>query len=291
MVLRKPLDFERGDSLFNLTIVAKVRENVRNTTNILQDPSLSTAFQDRGIPPLSSQTSLMVRVRDIDDMPPRFTRPVYKISIPEDLPADSEHHNEERLVKFLPPIKAIDQDHEVNAELIYEITSGNDMQYFKIDPNTAQLYLTKHLDIEILDSNKFFLELTARQKDSELKTASATLEITVEDLNDNKPEFEVEQYNMTVIENLPVGFRIMQFAATDRDSGENAKFTYRLDDPSGAFGLEGEGNLILARPELFDREKMEKVVVKVLAIEETPTVLADKVSLTLNSRDYRDIPC
>ena len=95
----------------------------------------------------------------------------------------------------------------------------------------------------------------------------------------------------TVIENLPVGFRIMQFAARDRDRGENAKFTYRLDDPSGAFGLEGEGNLILARPELFDREKMEKVVVKVLAIEETPTVLADKVSLTLNTRNYRDIPC
>ena len=233
----------------------------------------------------------MVRVRDIDDMPPRFTRPVYKIAITEDPPADSKHQNQERLVKFLPPIKAIDQDHEVNAELIYEITSGNDMQYFKIDPNSAQLYLTKHLDGEMLDSNKFFLEVTARQKDSELKTASATLEITVEDINDNKPEFEVEQYNMTVIENLPVGFRIMQFSATDRDSGVNAKFSYRLDDPSGAFGLEGDGNLVLARPKLFDREKMEKVVVKVLAIEETPTVLADKVSLTLNTRNYRDIPC
>ena len=74
--------------------------------------------------------------------------------------------------------------------------------------------------------------MTARQKDSELKTATATLEITVTDLNDNKPEFEVEQYNMTVIENLPVGFRIMQFTAEDRDSGDNAKFSYQLDDPS-----------------------------------------------------------
>ena len=150
---------------------------------------------------------------------------------------------------------------------------------------------TNRLDREALDSARFSLEVTARQKDSELKTATATLEITVTDLNDNKPEFEVEQYNMTVIENLPVGFRIMQFTAVDRDTGPAAQFSYQLDDPSRAFGLEGDGNLVLARPELFDREKMEKVVVKVLAVEETPTVLDDKVSSALNTSNYPYIPC
>ena len=38
---------------------------------------------------------------------------------------------------------ASDQDHGVNADLIYEITSGNDLQYFEMDPNNAALYLTK----------------------------------------------------------------------------------------------------------------------------------------------------
>ena len=104
--------------------------------------------------------------------------------------------------------------------------------------------------------------MTARQKDSELKTATATLEITVTDLND-----------------------------VDRDTGPAAHFSYQLDDPSRAFGLEGDGNLVLARPELFDREKMEKVVVKVLAVEETPTVLDDKVSSALNTSNYPYIPC
>ena len=256
VVLRKPLDYERGDSLFNLTILAK----------------------DHGLPPLSSTTSLVIRVRDIDDMPPRFSQPVYRVEIPEDAPDTTLRGRQGRLVKFSPPIIAVDQDQGVNADLIYEITSGNDMQYFEIDPNSAALYLTKKLDLEMLDSNKFYLEVTARQKDSELKSAAATVEITVLDINDNKPEFEVEQYNMTVIENLPVGFRIMQFSAEDRDAGDNAKFSYQLDDPSQAFGLEGDGNLVLARPELFDREKMEKVVVRVLAVEEAPTVLDDKVS-------------
>ena len=208
-------------------------------------------------------------------MPPRFTFPVYRTSIPEDVPTGPVRP--ERLVEFSPPIKANDQDRGVNAALIYEITSGNDMQYFKIDPRTAQLYLTKYLDREMLEADEFSLQVTAREGNNELKTATTTLEISVLDLNDNKPEFEVEQYNMTVIENLPVGFRIMQFTAVDRDRKENAKFSYQLVDPSGAFGLEGAGNLVLVRPELFDRERMEGVVMQVLAVEDTPTVLADKV--------------
>ena len=65
------------------------------------------------------------------------------------------------------------------------------MQYFRVDPDTAEIFLTKTLDLETLDGDKFSLELTARQKNSELKTATASLEIEVIDVNDNKPEFEV----------------------------------------------------------------------------------------------------
>ena len=212
----------------------------------------------------------------MDDMPPRFSLPVYRTSIPEDPPSEVQLPYD-RPVKFSPPIKAIDQDRDIDADLVYQITNGNTMQYFRIDPNTAELFLVKPLDLESLQSPSFFLEVTARQKKNELKTATTSVEISVIDLNDNKPEFEVEQYNMTVIENLPVGFRIMQFAAVDKDSGDNAQFVYKLEDPSQAFGLEGDGNLVLQKPELFDRGRMEKVVVRVLAVESQPSVLDNKV--------------
>ena len=126
------------------------------------------------------------------------------------------------------------------------------MQYFRINPNTAKLYPTIRLDLESLKSSKFSLEKTAQQRQNELKTATASIEISVIDLNDNKPEFKVEQYNMTVIENLPAGFRIIQFTAAGRNTGDNAKLIYKLDDPSQAFGLKGNINLVLQKPELFD---------------------------------------
>ena len=46
---------------------------------------------------------------------------------------------------------------------------------------------------------------------------SFQVEVDVEDINDNIPLFEVEQYNMTVVENLPRNFEIMTFVARDAD--------------------------------------------------------------------------
>ena len=41
--------------------------------------------------------------------------------------------------------------------------------------------------------------------------------IKIRDLNDNIPTFDIDDYNMTIIEHLPNGFEIMTFRATDRD--------------------------------------------------------------------------
>ena len=47
------------------------------------------------------------------------------------------------------------------------------------------------------------------------------IEIEIIDLNDNVPEFEVDLYNISIIENLPKGFSILQVNAVDRDQVNN----------------------------------------------------------------------
>lgn len=74
--------------------------------------------------------------------------------------------------------------------------------------------------------------------DNPLKTGVARVEIEVLDLNDNLPEFEVDFYNISIVENLPNGFSVLQIVATDQDQGDNAEFTYQLEDKSGAFALD-----------------------------------------------------
>ena len=223
-------------------------------------------------------------------MSPKFTHSVYKIQIDEDYPLTGAQ--ELRLIQFTHPILAVDQDADFKSEINYQITGGNEMKYFQIDKKTGELYLTKELDREMLETDKFYLDIVAWQTNNDLKEDTAAIEITVMDINDNKPEFDVEKYNMTVIENLPAGFRIMQFTAQDKDQPDNARFHYTLEDPSGAFILKPDGSLVLDKPEHFDREKHENIIVRVLAVEDSPSVLSDttpsSVEVEIHLLDFND---
>ena len=53
--------------------------------------------------------------------------------------------------------------------------------------------------------------------------------IKIRDLNDNIPTFDIDDYNMTIIEHLPNGFEIMTFRATDRDKVNRYLIKYITD--------------------------------------------------------------
>lgn len=46
--------------------------------------------------------------------------------------------------------------------------------------------------------------------DNSLRYAIARVEIQVQDVNDNVPQFDYDMYNITVMENLPTGFTVVQ---------------------------------------------------------------------------------
>lgn len=43
------------------------------------------------------------------------------------------------------------------------------------------------------------------------------MEVELLDINDNLPQFEVDLYNISIVENLPNGFSVLQVIATDQD--------------------------------------------------------------------------
>lgn len=89
-----------------------------------------------------------------------------------------------------------------------------------------------------LPGNTFVLQIRASQLDNPGKTGVARAEVEIMDLNDNLPEFEVDFYNISIVENLPNGFSVLQIIATDQDQGDNADFSYQLEDKSGALTLD-----------------------------------------------------
>lgn len=188
-------------------------------------------------------------------------------------------------LQFSPSILAYDQD-SLNTTLLYDIISGNDRKLFWVNPNTGVIYLMREIDLEeeSLPGNTFVLQMEARQKDSPLKRSVARVEIEVMDLNDNRPEFEVELYNISIVENLPSGFSVLQVNAIDRDQGENADFLYfmNMEEPVGAFLIDPRTGWITVRDqELLDREMRTRITMNIQAIEKQEPY--DKSSLEPSS--------
>jgi len=55
------------------------------------------------------------------------------------------------------------------------------------------------------------------------------VDIAIQDVNDNSPEFDVTLYSADILLDMPVGGLVTSVSATDRDSGLNARLTYSLD--------------------------------------------------------------
>ena len=59
-------------------------------------------------------------------------------------------------------------------------------------------------------------------------TASATVTVVIEDINDHVPVFTQPIYRATMSESYGVGASIISVSATDADTGSNARLMYSL---------------------------------------------------------------
>ncbi|XP_012282982.1 cadherin-89D [Orussus abietinus] len=264
LVLRKPLDYDTGDREFVLTVMAS----------------------DRGTPTRSTNTTVTITVMDNDDLNPKFTEEVYRTKIYEFYPMpDHPIHLE---INFSTPIHADDQDRHIDAPIRYDIVSGNERGLFHLDPKNGSLFLERAIDLDSernLPGNTFSLQIQASQVDNPMKFGQARVEVEILDLNDNLPEFEVDFYNISIVENLPNGFSVLQVIATDRDQGENSEFDYELEDPSGAFYVDPKtGWLTVQDQAVLDRERESSLKMKVFATERKPSVIAAS-----NGSSYVDV--
>jgi hypothetical protein len=69
----------------------------------------------------------------------------------------------------------------------------------------------------LFKANFCHFQIQASQLDNPLKVGMARVEIELLDINDNQPQFEVDIYNISIVENLPNGFSVLQVSATDLD--------------------------------------------------------------------------
>jgi protocadherin-16/23 len=95
--------------------------------------------------------------------------------------------------------------------------------------------LKKSLDREIRD--RYTLTVVATDNGLPPGSAAATVNVFVNDANDNDPVFTRDVYQFTIEENLEKGALVGVVSATDKDLDANAALRYSLLPVNSSFQL------------------------------------------------------
>ncbi|XP_077999586.1 cadherin-23-like [Glandiceps talaboti] len=236
---------------------------------------------DYGSPTLSSNTTVALRITDVNDRKPIFLFPVgnQSLSIPE---------NHEPGF-YIAQIQANDGDLGDNGIVRYDFfrTEGNneDWQYFYIDEVNGNLYTTFKADRELKAA--YTIVLLAKDLGEPQFETTQTVVIHVEDEDDNVPLFPNSNIaqTMSILEHSANGSVVGHvMPAVDMDMGDNAKIFYFIIDGNqdGYFYILKNNGTIIQIKEL-DREKTQQFVLTVKATNESH-FMED-----LNGRHRRDV--
>lgn len=181
-----------------------------------EEYSLTIYVRDGSFPALYDTASVLVSLTDINDHAPEFRDSCYPLRVPENTDLSVIH-----------TVLATDRDSGLNGEVTYSIVGGDSGNKFNIDSYTGQLS-SKPLDRET--RGKYFLVITAEDRGAPPQKGVCNITITVEDQNDNDPQFSQNKYTMTVPENTPLDTTVLQVQARDKDQGDNARITYSISN-------------------------------------------------------------
>uniref|UniRef100_A0A8C1TGF0 Cadherin EGF LAG seven-pass G-type receptor 1a n=1 Tax=Cyprinus carpio TaxID=7962 RepID=A0A8C1TGF0_CYPCA len=174
---------------------------------------------DNGIPRRTTTSYLTVTVSDTNDHAPVFEQNEYRVRIRENVEVGFE----------VITVRATDGDAPSNANMIYKIVNGEGVNSgFEIDSRNGLVKIRVRPDRETMAQYQLIVEANDQGKDPGPRSATATVHITVEDENDNYPQFSEKRYVVQVPENVAVNTKVAQVEATDRDEGNNAKVHYSI---------------------------------------------------------------
>ncbi|XP_033828890.1 protocadherin-7 [Periophthalmus magnuspinnatus] len=232
--------------------------------------SVTIVAVDSGSPSLSSNSSLMVRVVDINDHAPTFAQSVVEVHFAEN------NSPGERVLTVV----ASDADSGKNAEIAYSLDPAGNGPFY-IDPDNGDIRANGILDRE--QRERYELRVIAKDKGTPPLQGSATVVVLVTDRNDNAPKFVQEIFTFYVKENLLANSPVGMVTVTDADEGENAELSLfvELDEDDQKLAEKGDGDEkerqevfsienntgTIFSSNSFDREKLATYTFRVRAVD------------------------
>ncbi|XP_039619104.1 neural-cadherin [Polypterus senegalus] len=264
--LKKSLDYEKSNEhWFNLTIK-------------VEDLDFSNVIH------------CIIEVDDYNDHAPVFIPQFYQLSpLPENI----------QIGTSITKITATDTDSGQNGQISYSILADSDPYGQFVVDQAGHVIVSNSLDRETVAQH--YIIVLATDQGEPPQTGSATVQLSLIDVNDNAPEFETA-YMPVVWENVP-GPQIVKMNQTsqllhaiDRDVKENGppfSFSLPVDFPNNSnFTLTDNGNNTATITALrkFDREIQKEFYLPIIMKDNGNPPLTTTNTLTITIGDENDHP-
>lgn len=221
-----------------------------------------------------------ITVQDAND-PPVFQPKLY-----------SKHLLENASVGALVvKVSAFDRDLRSDYQkFTYHILEGNIEDAFVINPTNGQIRSARPLDRELVP----VYNLTVAAVDTGLppQTGTATVTITLDDVNDHGPVFHDEDLTGYVAEGLPIYTAVMTLIASDPDSSANGPpFIYSLAEGSANdyFTLEPRTG-VLRTMKVLDREAQDHYELNIQVMDSGTPRMSSTHTVHVVVEDINDSP-
>ncbi|XP_062967703.1 cadherin-5 [Cynocephalus volans] len=167
---------------------------------------------------LESPSSFTIKVHDVNDNWPVFTHRLFNASVPEMSAVGTS----------VIRVTAVDADDPTVADhtsVVYQVLKGE--KYFSIDNSGLILTTTNNLDREMQARYEIVVEA---QDTRGLRgdSGTATVLVTLQDVNDNFPIFTQTMYTFVVPEDIRVGSPLGSLFVEDPDEPQNRMTKYNI---------------------------------------------------------------
>ncbi|XP_075932650.1 cadherin-23 isoform X2 [Anarhichas minor] len=196
---------------------------------------------------LTSSTTVLVNVLDVNDVTPTFPRAFEgPFEVTEGQPGPR-----------VWTLRASDVDSGPNGKVEYSITGGDPQNEFMVSPVEGELRVRKDVELDRETTAFYNITVTARDLGTPSRNSSVVVGVNVRDINDNDPVLLNLPYNTNVSEGATIHTSVARVQARDADSGRNALLTYNITagNQDGAFYINDTTGVVqVNRP--LDRERV-----------------------------------
>ncbi|XP_033849192.2 cadherin-10-like [Acipenser ruthenus] len=211
--------------------------------------------------PVEPESQFVIKIHDINDNEPKFTKDTYIASVPEMSDVGTP----------VVQVTATDDDDATygnSARVVYSILQGQ--PYFSVEPDTG-IIRTALANMNRENKEKYQVVIQAKDMAGQIGglSGTATVNITLTDVNDNPPRFPQGTYQFSTPESTEVGSPVGRIKANDADVGENAEVKYNIIGGDGVDMFDimtdkdiQEGVITVKRPLDYERKKIYTIKVQ-----------------------------